>query len=133
MECNFVTGQKIVCIDDDLNKYRVPGVNYPANPSLHGLEKGRIYTVKDVFVSPHTGWVNVSLEEINRTYFSPVFERVVDYDVTRQGFHYKRFAPLKERKTNISTFTEILNKVNGGDHDNNYGFNLDELFETVQK
>lgn len=133
MECNFVIGQKVVCIDDDIGRYRVPGVKYPPDASLDGLTKGQVYTVKNLVISPRTGWINVILEEIIRTHYSEIFKMNVEYPDDKQGFHYKRFAPLKERKTNISTFTEILNKVNGGNHDNDYGFNLDELFETVQK
>lgn len=133
MECNFVVGQKVVCIDDDVFRYRVPGVKYPENPTLDGLEKGKIYTVRDIYFNQSTGFINVSVEEIVRKYYSELSKTIVEYDPSLQGFHHKRFAPLKERKTSISTFTEILNKVNGGNHDNNYGFNLDELFETVQK
>ena len=111
MECKFVVGQKVVCINDDEKAFG-------KRVSLDGLTKGEIYTITEIY-SNQKGLIGLVLQEILRS--------------KREGYRFERFAPVKEKKTDISTFTEILNRVNGNDHDNDYGFNLDELFETVEK
>jgi len=111
MKCKFVVGQKVVCVNDDAKAFG-------RNVKLDGLTKGEIYTITEIYTN-NKGLIGLVLKEIVRS--------------KREGYRYERFAPLKEKKTDISTFTEILNKVNGNNHDNDYGFNLDELFETVEK
>jgi len=122
MECKFVVGQKVVCVNDDVNDFKVSGVKY-APTGLDGLTKGEIYTIKSIYENPATKYINVELEEINRDNFSNFEWRIT------AGFVHLRFAPLKEKKTDISVFEQIVNKINAGDHDNNYGFYLDELYE----
>lgn len=124
MECNFVVGQKVVCINDNLYEFAKPGMRYNPTAGLDGLTKGQIYTIIDIVENPVTENINIVLKEITR--LGALFPG-------QGGFHYRRFAPLKEKKTDISVFTEILNKINNHDHDNNYDFCLDELFETVKK
>lgn len=127
MECNFTIGQKVVCVNDDENEFTRPGVEYISG-GLDGLEAGKIYTISAIFIRLSTSDINVSLKEIKR--------KDSNGDIIQensQGFHHARFAPLKEKKTDISVFNSIVNKINAGDHDNNYGFFLDELYDTVNK
>lgn len=126
MECKFVVGQKVVCINDDRNAFKIPGIKY-LETGLHGLKKGEIYTIKSIFENPATKNINLELLELPRP---PIPGK--DWKST-SGFMYKRFAPLNEKKTDISVFQSIVNKINAGDHDNNYNYCLDELFETVKK
>jgi hypothetical protein len=132
MECNFMVGQKVVCINDEENLFRVPGMNYL--PGLHGLTKGEIYTITSIYEDKYTkSGIRVTLAEIQRVNKS--HEKLFD-KVGGAGFDHRRFAPLKEKKTDISIFNEILNKVNSGNHNNNYDFGVKELneqFETVKR
>jgi len=126
MECKFVIGQKIVCVDDHPMTGRKPGLTYD-DKGLDGLTKGQIYTVRRIYTSNFSrSGICIELEEIIRRMDHPGVE-------CHTGYDYIRFAPLKEKKTDISIFNEILNKVNDGNHDNIYGFCLDELFETVKR
>jgi hypothetical protein len=133
MECKFTVGQKIVCVNDDSDAFMIPGVNYRKEGGLDGLTKGQIYTVRSIFMNPRTGNINVELEEITRPSYLESNDEIRADSRLWKGYVHMRFAPLKEKKKDISVFTEILNKVNDGNHDNNYGFGLDELFETVKK
>jgi hypothetical protein len=127
MECKFVVGQKIVCVDDVIDDRFKTRKDIKYGNSLNGLTKGQIYTVRGVEVDPVHGFPTVFLKEIQRKITR---NKVRNSEV---GFHFSRFKPLKEKKTDISIFNEILNKVNDGNHDNSYNFCLDELFETVKR
>jgi hypothetical protein len=124
MECKFVIGQKVVCINDDIKAGRIPGKKY-ADSTLDGLTKGEIYTVRNIYTCETSkSGICIELEEIVRPMNIPGVN-------CKPGYDHIRFAPLKEKTSDISVFTEILNKVNDGNHDNDYDFCLDELFETV--
>jgi len=123
MECKFVVGQKVVCINDSTGDFRLPNLKYLN--TLDGLKKGEIYTIREIFIDPIHEWPSVKLNEIIRP--------ILDNEGCEAGFCFRRFAPLKEKTSDISIFTEILNKVNDGNHDNDYDFCLDELYETVEK
>jgi len=97
----FQVGQQVQCIDDRFNskdRYWVP--NLPVVDC--------VYTIKEM-VPGHRG-MGLRLCELknplipidcdNRT-------RTIQFEPT---FHVCRFRPLIERKTDISIFTEMLNK-----------------------
>jgi hypothetical protein len=100
MKCNFVVGQKVVCVRawDDLTRSEAEyfGITLP--------ELGKIYTVRAVCET--LGNICVYLEEI----INPVRPYCVDglFDVVEQGFAPDRFRPLEKRKTDISCFTSML-------------------------
>ena len=92
MECTFVAGQKVVCVD---NKPR------RADENLRLLLKdGAIYTIREVSKRPDG--IGVLLNEIN------------SYD-HRCGavryYFYDRFRPLVSTKTDISSFQKILEEA----------------------
>jgi hypothetical protein len=120
MECKFTIGQKVVCVNDDVKAFMISGRSYRGT-TLDGLTKGHIYTIKEIYENP-MGNICVSLEEIIRC--CPI---TGEEEIVYRGFVHSRFAPLKEKKTDISVFEQIVNKINAGDHDNNYGFYLDEV------
>ncbi len=101
----FHVGQKVVCINDKLSDFRLPGFKYEDNPSLHGLTAGRLYTVRDVFVNPVTSQINVRLAEIIR----PIGCNDRELANVEAGFHPDRFRPVVVRKTDISQFKAMLN------------------------
>lgn len=121
MKCNFVVGQKVVCINDTPGIFDVPGIIYARVPSL-SIKRGEIYTIREIIPQKlSTSGICIKLVEIpDRS----------NFDI---GYAYLRFTPLKEKQTDISIFNEILNKVNDGNHDNDYEFCLDELYEMVEK
>lgn len=95
MSNNFRVGQKVVCVHDILG---VPDWWAP-------LHYGRIYTVRETFISPSIGRCSVRLEEITNS-FHPVWE-------CECGYVASLFRPAVERKADISIFTRMLtnNKV----------------------
>jgi hypothetical protein len=101
---NWFIGQEIVCLDDFLaekNYYSwfgkiYEGIIYP--------EKDKIYTIRSI--SDFKNRICFHVKEIKN----------IDMDFYG-GFHEvffedKHFAPLVKQKTDISIFTEILNKAN---------------------
>lgn len=101
----FHVGQKVVCINDKLGEFRLPGFKYEEKPTLDGLVAGRIYTVRDVFDDPVTKQPLLRLVEIIRPRGcdSRKFANI------EAGFHAARFKPVVERKTDISIFKAMLN------------------------
>jgi hypothetical protein len=97
----FTVGQKVVCVNaGNLFPY------YADSPIE--LVEGKIYTVRWVGPSPHPfnrGVPSVRLNEIIRR----------DEPLTPQRsdmpWQADRFRPVVERKTDISVFAEMLNKV----------------------
>ena len=103
MECKFVVGQKVVCIDN--KGYR--GAPIPNN---YGLTEGVVYTIKDIY----------SVDKEYR-YYSSTYDRmlhvrkgvhIVLNEITRsntpeKGFMAYRFKPLQE--TSIDKFIEMCN------------------------
>lgn len=101
---NFRVGQKVVCVDADLDTRSW----HSDKPSLFGkLEVGKVYTVARVYQT--YGWyrdqkgVGVCLElvEVKKTP-CPTAPHC-------NGYNAKRFRPVVERKTDISIFKAMLN------------------------
>jgi len=91
MECQFVVGQKVVCVKDTVKKINDLG--------LPGYSKGQILTISDVVL--HDGFGCLPKEDV----FLKFFERG-----PRSLAHHSGFSPVIERKTDISIFTDMLNK-----------------------
>ena len=91
----FRVGQKIVCVDDTYNEHQAHYVSA-------WIKCGDIYTVRAIlppdFCSPLPG---VALEEIIGQPH-PIWDEEC-------GWRSARFRPVVERKTDISTFTAMLN------------------------
>lgn len=100
MECNFTVGQKVVCINSDLNYgFRKPGLKYSGE--LGGLCKGAVYTVREVFLCETHDYVLIRLKEIRRGFSKRTGQEF--------GFDPLRFRPVTIRKTDISIFKAMLN------------------------
>jgi hypothetical protein len=94
MECKFVVGQKVVCVDAD------PGDGY-IGWADDGPVEGHVYTITSVH--DHDGDLVVWLAEIER---HPMARRLWGEEC---GYAACRFRPVVTRKTDISIFTAILN------------------------
>ena len=98
MECNFVVGQKVVCIDASLDSK--PWDTGFEQGDLDGLKEGAIYTIKEI---EFCQWVSLNFL---------VVEEIVRKEITvfhYRGFAAPRFRPLHE--TDISIFTAMLAPV----------------------
>lgn len=93
----FYVGQKVVCVNDAVADGLRYGVEYVLMPIL-----GEVYTISAVgLVHPYdpAKLPCVLVSEINRKTIEPIWAH--------------RFRPIVEKKTNISIFTDILDRVNG--------------------
>lgn len=97
MKCDFVVGQKVVCIDAKF----LPG-SYYGDENLPIL--GHIYTVREIQVAEHAPGqpVVVRLVEI----VNPLKE--YQFGTMECAFLAYRFRPLEKRKTDISIFLKLL-------------------------
>lgn len=86
MECKFVVGQKVVCIDDQ--------PRLPSGKKL--LTIGNIYTVSG-FDIDYADRIFINLKETDgyKGFYNP-------------AWFPHRFKPLEETKTDISIFTKLL-------------------------
>jgi hypothetical protein len=98
MKCNFVAGQKVVCVDTGLK-----GV-IPLTPVVFP-EKGKIYTIERIGAG-ELG-VYLILQEIGEQHGA--FEIDGSVWTCFVGFDPECFRPLETRKTDISVFTRMLN------------------------
>jgi hypothetical protein len=99
MECSFVVGQKVVCVDTWSRDERCAG-------DERGPIRGVEYTIREVgyLHAEHPNTIQVRLVEIvnpARAYGSN--------ELFEPCFRASRFRPLVTRKTDISCFTAILN------------------------
>lgn len=93
----FRVGQKVVCVDDDVNGRYTP---WPFRGGIDGLKAGRVYTIRDVglYCDVPCLW----LCGITRA-MAKGWERHGE-----PGYNVLRFRPVVERKTDISIFTAML-------------------------
>lgn len=86
MNCHFIVGQRVVCIDAD-------------NTDL--LDKGGVYTINYVGCWPARSGLDgaVVLYGVG----------LVEAEASGLGFDARRFRPVVERKTDISIFKAMLN------------------------
>lgn len=98
----FQVGDKVVCVDDKVGRFRNPREMY--SDGLDGLALGHIYTVRRVGPCPqpvHGGMLSLWLTEIERppnAYGEP-------------GYAAARFRPVVERKTDISLLIRIAKEA----------------------
>jgi len=81
MECKFVVGQKVVCVDDIGAKCGEQQI----------LFKGHIYTVSQI-----------------DAYIAAILVSVAETPYIVGGWFSTRFKPLEENKTDISVFEKLL-------------------------
>lgn len=100
MECKLYTAQKVVCIADDVDWFRIPGVIYP--------ELDHVYEIRAVCkgkgVHTNKPFVGVKLVEL--------VNPLVDLGNGRPEeptFDYRAFRPVYTGKTDISIFQPLLN------------------------
>ncbi len=96
MECTFVVGQKVVCVDNLPRITRSWAAN--SRPIL-----GATYTVAQVGLAPHpldSSMPVVWLEEISN-----------QSNLSRGSYLASRFRPLVTTKTDISLFQKILEEA----------------------
>ncbi len=86
MKCNFVVGQKVAV--------KIGGKWYDQYKTYTPMKEGDVYTIKSIHALPN-GVVGLGLTEI----------------VTDDLFDHTGFAPVIERKTDISIFTKMLRPV----------------------
>jgi hypothetical protein len=102
MTMNFRVGQKVVCVEDRFSaRCRI---DIPALPV-----KGQTYTVRGVY--GHANGQMIWLEEIANPLC--VLDDVGGAPI-EPCWPSCRFRPAVDRKTDISTFTKILDDVNAG-------------------
>jgi hypothetical protein len=100
MDCKFVVGQKVVCIDDQVGTNEPMASSY--NP-LDGLTVGQVYTIR--WIGMYKGFylkefVGVRVVEIKRD--------VDPSEGVECCFRASRFKPLEKKKTDISVFKKLL-------------------------
>ena len=103
----FYVGQKVVCIDDNFDplwKGPFSTGHIPILPT-----KGSVYTIRRIlpdFPFSNSVALGILLEEIVNA------EVPLIGGVQEHPFGARRFRPVVERKTDISVFTEILDREN---------------------
>jgi hypothetical protein len=96
---SFRIGQQVICIDDaSCGKYIPNGFLLSVSSNMHGLKRGRVYTIRDLNVL--FGVRLCRLIEIVRD-FDPCYGE-------ESYFAEARFRSLKETKTDVSVFTAML-------------------------
>lgn len=97
----FYVGQKVVCVNDAIEPWRVPW-KLPKKPNLGGLSKGVVYSVRRVGL--YRGVRCLWLAEIVRPEYAPGYGEV--------GFGQHRFRPLVEKGTDKGV--ALLKKIAEG-------------------
>lgn len=97
MKCNFVVGQKVVCINEC-------GTNQDTHPGIIAIKKGDILTVREITQAPRrNGQILIGVR------FKEVVNVTSPYSVCWEyDYSPKNFRPLVERKTDISVFKAML-------------------------
>lgn len=104
----FEIGQQVVCINDDWTKLPISLLKIEGGLPF----KNQILTIKDIKKFPkHNDALGLSFNEIYVSWKEQYWKE----QHSGEGFwDAARFRPVK--KTDISIFTEMLNKVNDGQH-----------------
>lgn len=90
MECPFVLGEEVICVDDSLPI----GV-----PEIH-ITKGQKYVIYAI--------------EIKESTYSGKRTALLGFEEIKNGkagFDFRRFHKVEKKKTDISVFTSMLNKT----------------------
>lgn len=91
MDCKFVVGQKVLCIDDSFQ--------WLIDPKTFGLRAGDIYTIEEISIGDNTGTPIVYLSELDHP-------RVDDGSYC--GLGHDRFRALDDKL--LEPFREICRK-----------------------
>jgi len=94
MDCKFVVGQKVVCIRGFDPKLVV-------HKDAYLPKVGEVLTIIEIYKTIYqaTNYIGLLFDEIHGSIFD---------DRGEVGYEYSFFAPLIERKTDISVFQKIL-------------------------
>lgn len=103
MKCNFVVGQKVVCVSDD----KTPPEGHVVISDVIFPELGKIYTVRKVQIGRLGNVPCLVFEEIENQQVEVLINGVIW--VGEVIFDASAFRPLVARKTDISCFTAMLN------------------------
>ena len=96
MECNFVVGQKVVCVDD-----KWANSDHPVHKETIHPKIGHVYTIRDM--GPNVdGEIALRFVEIRNK------RRLFRDGVDEANFFHWHFRPVKENKTDISIFKKML-------------------------
>lgn len=103
----FEIGEKVICIDDRCY------ANTPMKGKKHpGIDKGKIYTIAGFAEEGY-----VFLEETINDWFYNDHLGIVQFKGSKDGGWLKfRFNKLIKKKTDISIFHDILDKVKQNEH-----------------
>lgn len=88
MECNFIVGQEVICINDD--PHAPPNTSFPGG--LDGLKAGNHYHVASIYIDARHNLPCITVREIDR----PV------------GYFAFRFRPVIKQSTDISELEKLL-------------------------
>lgn len=99
MKCDFVVGQKIVCVADEDSP--IEGLMVISEGYVEP-EIGKSYTVRELFISKTTGQLGMKLEEIPD-------QRVLVMYQGQIGSATIAWDPKNFRPLDISVFTKLLN------------------------
>lgn len=100
---DWKVGDKVVCIDANLYDDGYDPKTMYLYGDLDGLEKDKIYTIREFYIDSYDLEICICLDEIHRE---------LDEVLWREsGYLVRRFRKVQKRKTDISIFTEMLNKA----------------------
>jgi hypothetical protein len=109
MSCNFVVGQKVVCIHEEFIPHH--GYGYMLLHPIILPKKGTVYTVRLIKVS--CGVPCILVKEIPDQICTLMDLHGVVFKIG-VIFNASGFRPVVTRKTDISIFTSMLNTKNEG-------------------
>lgn len=103
----FEIGEKVICVDDKCH------ANTPMKGKKHpGIDKGKVYTIAGFAANGY-----IFLEEtFNNWFYNDHLGIVQLKGVEDGGWRKSRFRKLLKKKTDISIFHEIRNKVEQNKH-----------------
>ncbi len=95
-------GQKVICVDDDFRTDNDAKLDAIIKLFEHLPLKGKIYTVRDIYISPKG--ISITLNEI----INPILT-TEPFKGAEPNFRISRFKPLVEEEIEIEVFEEALN------------------------
>jgi len=106
MQCQFVVGQRVVCMNDHFAPKGLAHLRAWSEPCLPA--KDQVYTVRKI----------EAFDDATYLFFTEIVNPVIPFQhgMWEQGFDHRRFRPLTERKSDISVFTKMLNQTKVSSH-----------------
>ena len=87
-------GTEVVCVNDSLDDFKVPGLNYNYKGHLDGLTKGQIYTVQEIIPT---------ISRFSLSEYQVVVNEIFRDTLINRGFAIERF-----RYLNLAGLDELL-------------------------